>query len=90
MQISSKISVCSHFHVDPKDLFTLHEGSSCITHDMLSCNCTDKNGPTSNVKAPGDVQKDRQRPCQLGKPKPAVLKVEYGDITPSCSDGMNE
>ncbi|XP_030847505.1 DNA repair and recombination protein RAD54B isoform X1 [Strongylocentrotus purpuratus] len=67
---------------DLRDLFTLHEGSSCITHDMLSCDCTDTNGPSSNVKAPGDVQKGPQRPCQLGKLKPTVLKknLSMGDL----------
>uniref|UniRef100_A0A670IDJ2 RAD54 homolog B n=1 Tax=Podarcis muralis TaxID=64176 RepID=A0A670IDJ2_PODMU len=30
-----------------RDLFTLHEESSCLTHDLLECKCTEKEGDLS-------------------------------------------
>ncbi|XP_063965132.1 DNA repair and recombination protein RAD54B-like [Lytechinus pictus] len=67
---------------DLRDLFTLHEGSSCITHDMLGCDCSNPNEPSSSVKVAGDVQKERQRPCQLGRPQPVASKknLSMGDL----------
>lgn len=29
-----------------KDLFTLHENSPCVTHDLLECECTEEKGHT--------------------------------------------
>lgn len=29
-----------------KDLFTLHENSQCVTHDLLDCECTGGKGHT--------------------------------------------
>lgn len=54
-----------------RDLFTLHENTLCLTHDLLQCKCV-----TSEVKSDEDCQSEpaanhqssRQvtRPCQLG------------------------
>ncbi|KAM4688311.1 DNA repair and recombination protein RAD54B isoform 2-T2 [Discoglossus pictus] len=51
------------FSVDElKDLFTLHEDSDCVTHDLLECDCAGFKSP------PGDpTQKPNSyRSCQLG------------------------
>lgn len=54
-----------------KDLFTLHENTLCLTHDLLECTCLtleDENveecesEPTGNEKSSTSVN----RPCQLG------------------------
>ena len=51
-----------------QDLFTLHEGAQCITHDMLACDCQ------------GDKDITRQqavavsRPCQLGQQSNQLAK----------------
>ncbi|KAJ7413284.1 hypothetical protein WISP_92066 [Willisornis vidua] len=39
----SKTSEHIHFSIEElKNLFTLHENSSCVTHDLLECNCMGK------------------------------------------------
>ncbi|XP_054548080.1 DNA repair and recombination protein RAD54B isoform X2 [Talpa occidentalis] len=45
-----------------KNLFTLHESSHCITHDLLDCECTEEKGH------PGDSLEKfpRSSNCQLG------------------------
>ncbi|XP_049974675.1 DNA repair and recombination protein RAD54B isoform X2 [Alexandromys fortis] len=45
-----------------KDLFTLHEDSPCVTHDLLGCECGGGKGPTDDaLDAPVT-----SRQCQLG------------------------
>lgn len=46
---------------DLKDLFTLHEDVSCLTHDMLNCPCS---GDGSTITEDDSTE---VRPCQLGK-----------------------
>ncbi|XP_063247250.1 DNA repair and recombination protein RAD54B isoform X2 [Prinia subflava] len=65
----SKTSEHTHFSIEElKNLFTLHEDSSCVTHDLLECDCMGKidHQNTSSEKAP------ISRSCQLeqnhGKP----------------------
>ncbi|XP_041268921.1 DNA repair and recombination protein RAD54B [Onychostruthus taczanowskii] len=65
----SKTSEHTHFSVEElKNLFTLHEDSSCVTHDLLECDCMGKvdHQNTSSEKPP------LSRSCQLeqnhGKP----------------------
>ncbi|XP_068040916.1 DNA repair and recombination protein RAD54B isoform X3 [Anomalospiza imberbis] len=65
----SKTSEHTHFSVEElKNLFTLHEDSSCVTHDLLECDCMGKvdHQNTSSEKPPVS------RSCQLeqnhGKP----------------------
>ncbi|XP_073258771.1 DNA repair and recombination protein RAD54B-like [Porites lutea] len=56
-----------------KDLFTLHENSLCLTHDLLQCTCMASESereneecqseqPTANLQSSRNVT----RPCQLG------------------------
>ncbi|XP_005362454.1 DNA repair and recombination protein RAD54B [Microtus ochrogaster] len=56
---------CEHiqFSVEElKDLFTLHEDSPCVTHDLLGCECGGGKGPTDGaLDAPVT-----SRQCQLG------------------------
>ncbi|XP_062358974.1 DNA repair and recombination protein RAD54B [Cinclus cinclus] len=67
----SKTSEHTHFSIEElKNLFTLHEDSSCVTHDLLECDCMDMgkidHQNTSSEKPP------ISRSCQLeqnhGKP----------------------
>ncbi|KAM4792209.1 DNA repair and recombination protein RAD54B isoform 1-T1 [Cyanocitta cristata] len=65
----SKTSEHTHFSIEElKNLFTLHEDSSCVTHDLLECDCMGKidHQNTSSEKPP------ISRSCQLeqnhGKP----------------------
>ncbi|XP_072780929.1 DNA repair and recombination protein RAD54B isoform X3 [Taeniopygia guttata] len=65
----SKTSEHTHFSIEElKNLFTLHEDSSCVTHDLLECDCMGKvdHQNTSSEKPP------LSRSCQLeqnhGKP----------------------
>ncbi|KAG7470061.1 hypothetical protein MATL_G00135250 [Megalops atlanticus] len=47
-----------------RNLFTLHEGSDCVTHQLLGCSCH------GDGTTPGKVEEERpteQRPCQLGR-----------------------
>ena len=34
-----------------KNLFTLHESSHCVTHDLLDCECTGEKGHTGELSA---------------------------------------
>lgn len=45
-----------------KDLFTLHENSPCVTHDLLECECTEEKGHTDDALDTPVTS----RPCQLG------------------------
>ncbi|EGW06616.1 DNA repair and recombination protein RAD54B [Cricetulus griseus] len=45
-----------------KDLFTLHENSQCVTHDLLDCECTGGKGHTDDVLDTPATS----RQCQLG------------------------
>ncbi|NWU03600.1 RA54B protein, partial [Urocynchramus pylzowi] len=65
----SKTSEHTHFSIEElKNLFTLHEDSSCVTHDLLECDCIGRvdHQNTSSEKPPVS------RSCQLeqnhGKP----------------------
>ncbi|XP_066034754.1 DNA repair and recombination protein RAD54B isoform X2 [Chamaea fasciata] len=65
----SKTSEHTHFSIEElKNLFTLHEDSSCVTHDLLECDCMGKidHQNTSSEKPP------ISRSCQIeqnhGKP----------------------
>ncbi|KPP60515.1 DNA repair and recombination protein RAD54B-like [Scleropages formosus] len=62
---SSKRAEHSSFPAEElKDLFTLHEGSECVTHDLLGCCCTgDGSAPGATVQQ----ETPEQRPCQLGR-----------------------
>ncbi|XP_022085624.1 DNA repair and recombination protein RAD54B-like [Acanthaster planci] len=56
----------SHGHVkfsleDLRDLFTLHESTACVTHDMMACTCL--TGEETVREAP---QTAPSRACQLG------------------------
>ncbi|XP_053324356.1 DNA repair and recombination protein RAD54B [Spea bombifrons] len=59
------------FSVDElRNLFTLHEGTDCLTHDLLGCDCTNQ-----NVRS--DVQSEAvpaPRSCQLGVRHPPLEK----------------
>ncbi|PIK38731.1 putative DNA repair and recombination protein RAD54B [Apostichopus japonicus] len=48
-----------------KNLFTLHENASCLTHDMLDCQCAGM-GETED-RRPDTNSSDPLRPCQLGR-----------------------
>ncbi|XP_038053766.1 DNA repair and recombination protein RAD54B-like [Patiria miniata] len=63
----------SHGHVkfsleDLRDLFTLHESTACITHDMMDCKCL--KGETV-TEAPRTAP---SRACQIGAKKKKDLK----------------
>ncbi|XP_061073541.1 DNA repair and recombination protein RAD54B isoform X2 [Conger conger] len=47
-----------------RDLFTLHEDSECVTHDLLSCSCHGDGNRPGPVEEPRPVE---ERPCQLGR-----------------------
>ncbi|KAJ7395263.1 DNA repair and recombination protein RAD54B [Pitangus sulphuratus] len=53
----SKTSEHIHFSIEElKNLFTLHEDSSCVTHDLLECNCMgkiDHQNKTTSTPPPG-------------------------------------
>ncbi|XP_047639556.1 DNA repair and recombination protein RAD54B [Phacochoerus africanus] len=44
-----------------KNLFTLHENSHCVTHDLLDCECTGENHPGDSLE-----KFPLSRNCQLG------------------------
>ncbi|PIK49390.1 putative DNA repair and recombination protein RAD54B [Apostichopus japonicus] len=48
-----------------KNLFTLHENASCLTHDMLDCQCAGM-GETDDRRRDTNPS-DPLRPCQLGR-----------------------
>ncbi|XP_074637415.1 DNA repair and recombination protein RAD54B-like isoform X3 [Acropora palmata] len=53
-----------------KDLFTLHENTRCLTHDLLQCTCLNSEDDNSNNECGSDIRDSEQskatRPCQLG------------------------
>lgn len=53
-----------------KDLFTLHENTLCLTHDLLQCTCLNSQDDNSNNECGSDIRDSEQskatRPCQLG------------------------
>lgn len=59
----SKTSEHIQFSVEElKNLFTLHENSDCVTHDLLDCDCTGEKDCTDDSLENFTVC----RPCQLG------------------------
>ncbi|XP_050172723.1 DNA repair and recombination protein RAD54B isoform X2 [Myiozetetes cayanensis] len=60
----SKTSEHIHFSIEElKNLFTLHEDSSCVTHDLLECNCMGKIDHQNTSSEKPSVS----RSCQLGQ-----------------------
>ncbi|XP_010132809.1 PREDICTED: DNA repair and recombination protein RAD54B [Buceros rhinoceros silvestris] len=60
----SKTSEHIHFSIEElRNLFTLHEDSSCVTHDLLECNCMGK----SEFQNPSSEEHSVSRNCQLGQ-----------------------
>jgi hypothetical protein len=52
-----------------KDLFTLREDTDCDTHDLISCQCTQKGvSPIPPELDDYDFDLDDDRDCQLGTP----------------------
>ncbi|NWX84026.1 RA54B protein, partial [Nothoprocta pentlandii] len=60
----SKTSEHIHFSIEElRNLFTLHEDSSCVTHDLLECNCMGK----KDHQNPSSEKPSVLRSCQLGQ-----------------------
>ncbi|XP_025936794.1 DNA repair and recombination protein RAD54B isoform X4 [Apteryx rowi] len=60
----SKTSEHIHFSTEElRNLFTLHEDSSCVTHDLLECNCMGK----KDHQNPSSEKPSVSRGCQLGQ-----------------------
>ncbi|NWH64590.1 RA54B protein, partial [Geococcyx californianus] len=60
----SKTSEHIHFSVQElRNLFTLHEDSSCVTHDLLECDCMGK----KDHQNPSSEMTSVPRSCQLGQ-----------------------
>ncbi|NWJ00994.1 RA54B protein, partial [Crypturellus undulatus] len=60
----SKTSEHIHFSIEElRNLFTLHEDSSCVTHDLLECNCMGK----KDHQNPSSEKPSVLRGCQLGQ-----------------------
>ncbi|NWH69997.1 RA54B protein, partial [Piaya cayana] len=60
----SKTSEHIHFSIEElRNLFTLHEDSSCITHDLLECDCMGKKDHQNLSSEKTSVP----RSCQLGQ-----------------------
>ncbi|NXX49555.1 RA54B protein, partial [Tricholaema leucomelas] len=60
----SKTSEHIHFSIEElKDLFTLHEDSSCVTHDLLECDCMG----SSEFQNSSTEEPTVSRSCQLGQ-----------------------
>ncbi|NXV91189.1 RA54B protein, partial [Calonectris borealis] len=60
----SKTSEHIHFSIEElRNLFTLHEDSSCVTHDLLECDCMGKKGHQN----PSSEKHSVSRSCQLGQ-----------------------
>ncbi|NXE76915.1 RA54B protein, partial [Cochlearius cochlearius] len=60
----SKTSEHIHFSIEElRNLFTLHEDSSCVTHDLLECNCMGK----KDHQSPSSEKPSVSRSCQLGQ-----------------------
>ncbi|XP_068020467.1 DNA repair and recombination protein RAD54B [Melanerpes formicivorus] len=60
----SKTSEHIHFSVEElRNLFTLHEDSSCVTHDLLECDCMGR----SEFQNSSSEEPSVSRSCQLGQ-----------------------
>ncbi|XP_075271963.1 DNA repair and recombination protein RAD54B isoform X3 [Opisthocomus hoazin] len=60
----SKTSEHIHFSIEElRNLFTLHEDSSCVTHDLLECDCMGKKDHQNFSSGEPSVS----RSCQLGQ-----------------------
>uniref|UniRef100_A0A8D0LAV7 DNA repair and recombination protein RAD54B n=1 Tax=Sphenodon punctatus TaxID=8508 RepID=A0A8D0LAV7_SPHPU len=60
----SKTSEHIHFSIEElRNLFVLHEDSSCVTHDLLECNCMGK----KDHQNPSSEKLSANRDCQLGQ-----------------------
>ncbi|NXO00765.1 RA54B protein, partial [Rhinopomastus cyanomelas] len=60
----SKTSEHIHFSIEElRNLFTLHEDSSCATHDLLECDCMGN----SEFQNPSSENPSVSRNCQLGQ-----------------------
>ncbi|NWR87433.1 RA54B protein, partial [Furnarius figulus] len=60
----SKTSEHIHFSIEElKNLFTLHEDSNCVTHDLLECDCMGKTDHQETCSENLSVS----RSCQLGQ-----------------------
>ncbi|NXP08229.1 RA54B protein, partial [Thinocorus orbignyianus] len=60
----SKTSEHIHFSIEElRDLFTLHEDSSCVTHDLLECDCMGE----KDHQSPSSENPSVSRSCQLGQ-----------------------
>ncbi|XP_064910056.1 DNA repair and recombination protein RAD54B isoform X2 [Columba livia] len=60
----SKTSEHIHFSIEElRNLFTVHEDSSCVTHDLLECDCMGKKDHQSSSSDKPSVS----RSCQLGQ-----------------------
>ncbi|NWW53625.1 RA54B protein, partial [Pedionomus torquatus] len=60
----SKTSEHIHFSIEElRDLFTLHEDSICVTHDLLECDCMG----IKDHKNPSSEKPSVSRSCQLGQ-----------------------
>ncbi|KAM6283228.1 DNA repair and recombination protein RAD54B isoform 2-T2 [Porphyrio hochstetteri] len=60
----SKTSEHIHFSVEElRNLFTLHEDSICVTHDLLECDCMGK----KDQQNPSSEKPSVSRSCQLGQ-----------------------
>ncbi|NXN11144.1 RA54B protein, partial [Indicator maculatus] len=60
----SKTSEHIHFSLEElRNLFTLHEDSSCVTHDLLECDCMGRNEFQNSSSEEPSIS----RSCQLGQ-----------------------
>ncbi|NXL11162.1 RA54B protein, partial [Mesembrinibis cayennensis] len=60
----SKTSEHIHFSIEElRNLFTLHEDTSCVTHDLLECDCMGK----KDHQNPSSDKPSVSRSCQLGQ-----------------------
>ncbi|XP_033124667.1 DNA repair and recombination protein RAD54B-like [Anneissia japonica] len=66
--VDANIDTKSAFSTEElKDLFTLHDDSPCVTHDLLNCDCALKSNAHSLHKQTQTVSKSKVRQCQLGR-----------------------
>ncbi|XP_043922491.1 DNA repair and recombination protein RAD54B [Protopterus annectens] len=63
VDITKKSEHISFSTEELQDLFTLHEDSSCATHDLLECHCNGA-GDCNGISVP--EKSTAQRSCQLG------------------------
>ncbi|XP_035239917.1 DNA repair and recombination protein RAD54B [Anguilla anguilla] len=64
VDLSKRAEHISFSSEELRDLFTLHEDSDCVTHDLLSCSC---HGDGSQPGAVEEARPVEERPCQLGR-----------------------